>query len=58
MKLFSQAESVSKNLEGGTWMETGMIFAFSIAVGSLGVAFMALLTVGKLEKRVKDLEKK
>jgi hypothetical protein len=39
-------------------METGMIFAFSIAVGSLGVAFMALLTAGKLEKRVKDLEKK
>jgi hypothetical protein len=39
-------------------VETGMIFAFSIAVGSLGVALSALSIAGKLEKRVKELEKK
>lgn len=39
-------------------METGMIFAFSIAVGSLGVAISALSIAGKLEKRVKELEKR
>jgi biopolymer transport protein ExbB/TolQ len=39
-------------------METGIIFAFSIAAGSLGVAIIALSMASKLEKRVKELEKK
>jgi hypothetical protein len=39
-------------------VETFLIFAFSIAVGSLGVAISALSIAGKLDKRVKELEKK
>jgi hypothetical protein len=39
-------------------VDTGLIFAFSIAVGSLGVAISALSVAGKLEKRVKELEEK
>ena len=39
-------------------MDVGIIFAFSIAIGALGLALILLSKIEKLEKRIKDLEDK
>ena len=39
-------------------MDVGIIFAFSIAMGALGLGLILLSKIEKLEKRIKDLEDK
>lgn len=39
-------------------MDTMVIFAFSVAIGTLSMAFFAFSKIKKLKKRVKELEDK
>ncbi|MBM7587966.1 hypothetical protein JOC86_004541 [Bacillus pakistanensis] len=39
-------------------MDVGIIFAFSIGVGALGIALILISKIAQLEKRIRDLENK